>query len=291
MRMRRWQLIGDQSVVPAQRTDRGRRVTSGQLSSKAAHGPALDGASALVAGGARAASPWTRSGCPCRAGPGSVATGATTSGRPGGGTTRTPRPRGSRATRPEVAAVRGFLWAASDKEATYLLTATVQQGLATAERDRPAGAQDQARQAARPAVRRGRRPARRCPVARRARRGPRAPAPRPAAAGATGAATRQAGSLLPGSLLAAVAAGGRGRRLPARRGAHRSVPWAFDLDGDQPARRPCGTAPPTGARCPADRGWPERVAAGRAGLSFLAPRTWPRCSVPGRDAHPDAVLR
>ena len=41
-------------------------------------------------------------------------------------------PSGIPRTRPEVAAVRGFLWAATDKEATYLLTATVQQGLATA---------------------------------------------------------------------------------------------------------------------------------------------------------------
>jgi very-short-patch-repair endonuclease len=32
-----------------------------------------------------------------------------------------------------VAAVRAFLWAASDKQAAYLLTATVQQGLAPAE--------------------------------------------------------------------------------------------------------------------------------------------------------------
>lgn len=36
-------------------------------------------------------------------------------------------------TRPAVAAVRAALWAASDKQATYLLTLVVQQGLATAE--------------------------------------------------------------------------------------------------------------------------------------------------------------
>ena len=42
-------------------------------------------------------------------------------------------PSGIPRTRPAVAAVRGFLWASSDKEASYLLTASVQQGLAPAE--------------------------------------------------------------------------------------------------------------------------------------------------------------
>lgn len=42
-------------------------------------------------------------------------------------------PRGVPRTRPSVAAVRGALWAVSDKQATYLLTLTVQQGLASAE--------------------------------------------------------------------------------------------------------------------------------------------------------------
>jgi very-short-patch-repair endonuclease len=37
-------------------------------------------------------------------------------------------------TRNDVAAVRGALWAVSDRQATYLLTLAVQQGLATAER-------------------------------------------------------------------------------------------------------------------------------------------------------------
>jgi very-short-patch-repair endonuclease len=36
-------------------------------------------------------------------------------------------------TRPEVAAIRAALWAVSDKQATYLLTMAVQQGLVTAE--------------------------------------------------------------------------------------------------------------------------------------------------------------
>ncbi len=36
-------------------------------------------------------------------------------------------------TRPEVAAVRGALWAATERQATYLLIATVQQGLTTPE--------------------------------------------------------------------------------------------------------------------------------------------------------------
>jgi very-short-patch-repair endonuclease len=39
-------------------------------------------------------------------------------------------PHGIPRTRPEVAAVRGALWAVSDRQAAYLLTLTVQQGLA-----------------------------------------------------------------------------------------------------------------------------------------------------------------
>ena len=42
-------------------------------------------------------------------------------------------PAGIPRTRPEVAAVRAALWATSDRQATYLLTLTVQQGLAAAE--------------------------------------------------------------------------------------------------------------------------------------------------------------
>lgn len=42
-------------------------------------------------------------------------------------------PSGVPRSRPAPAAVRGALWAISDRQATYLLTATVQQGLATAE--------------------------------------------------------------------------------------------------------------------------------------------------------------
>jgi very-short-patch-repair endonuclease len=42
-------------------------------------------------------------------------------------------PSGITRTRPAVAAVRGFLWASTDKEATYLLTAAVQQGLTPVE--------------------------------------------------------------------------------------------------------------------------------------------------------------
>jgi very-short-patch-repair endonuclease len=40
---------------------------------------------------------------------------------------------GIRRTRPDVAGVRAALWAVSDRQATYLLTLVVQQGLATAE--------------------------------------------------------------------------------------------------------------------------------------------------------------
>jgi very-short-patch-repair endonuclease len=43
-------------------------------------------------------------------------------------------PHGVPRSRPEVAAVRGALWARSDKQAALLLTMTVQQGLTTAER-------------------------------------------------------------------------------------------------------------------------------------------------------------
>jgi len=42
-------------------------------------------------------------------------------------------PSGIPRARPAPAAVRGALWAVSDRQATYLLTVTVQQGLATAE--------------------------------------------------------------------------------------------------------------------------------------------------------------
>lgn len=43
-------------------------------------------------------------------------------------------PSGVRRTRVEIAAVRGALWAASDKQAALLVTMTVQQGLTTAEK-------------------------------------------------------------------------------------------------------------------------------------------------------------
>jgi len=42
-------------------------------------------------------------------------------------------PSGIPRTRPEVAAIRGALWAKTDRQATYLLTLTVQQGLAPAD--------------------------------------------------------------------------------------------------------------------------------------------------------------
>ncbi len=42
-------------------------------------------------------------------------------------------PSGIPRTRPEVAAIRGALWAKTDRQATYLLTLTVQQGLALPE--------------------------------------------------------------------------------------------------------------------------------------------------------------
>jgi len=130
VRMRRWQLIGDQSVC----------LHNGPIEDEGHHwaavfqgGPRarLDGASALVAGGLqRFEVDRIRV---------SVPRGARIRRNRRYNIRQTRRwdnedsaPSGIPRTRPEVAAVRGFLWAATDKEATYLLTATVQQGLAPA---------------------------------------------------------------------------------------------------------------------------------------------------------------
>jgi very-short-patch-repair endonuclease len=131
VRMKRWQLIGDQSVClhngPIQ--EHGHRWAAVFQGGPRAM---LDGASSLTAGGLehfavdrmRVSVPrgarirrnrrynirQTRRWSPSDAAPSGI-------------------PR----TRPAVAAVRAFLWASSDKEACFLLTATVQQGLAPAD--------------------------------------------------------------------------------------------------------------------------------------------------------------
>ncbi len=131
VRMKRWQLIGDQSVC----------LHNGPVEDWGHHwaavfqgGPRamLDGASALKAGGLehfvvdriRV----------------SVPRGAKIRRNRRYNIRQTRRwvaedtmPFGIPRTRPEVAAVRGFLWAGSEREASFLMTATVQQGLARAE--------------------------------------------------------------------------------------------------------------------------------------------------------------
>ena len=129
VRMCRWQLIGDQSVC----------LHNGPIEPWGHHwaavfqgGPRaqLDGASALVAAGLeRFTVERIRV---------SVPRGARIRRNRRYNIRQTRRwaaadkaPSGIPRTRPEVAAVRGFLWAATDREATYLLTLTVQQGLAS----------------------------------------------------------------------------------------------------------------------------------------------------------------
>jgi very-short-patch-repair endonuclease len=128
VRMRRWQLIGDQSVC----------LHNGPIEDWGHHwaavfqgGPRamLDAASALVAAGLeRFRVERIRV---------SVPRGARIRRNALYNIRQTRRvhvedraPSGIPRTRPEVAAVRGFLWAGSDREATYLLTLTVQQGIA-----------------------------------------------------------------------------------------------------------------------------------------------------------------
>lgn len=131
VRARRWQLVGDQSVClhNGAIADRGHwwaAVFQG--------GPraCLDGASSLIAGGLeRFEVERVRV---------SVPRGARVRRNPRYNI-RQPRRRsvddvvrtGIPRTRNDVAAVRGALWAVSDRQATYLLTPAVQQGLATAD--------------------------------------------------------------------------------------------------------------------------------------------------------------
>ncbi|WKN47697.1 DUF559 domain-containing protein [Nocardioides sp. Arc9.136] len=127
----RWRLVGDQSVC----------LHNSTLSEAGHHwaavfqgGPraCLDGASALVAGGLqRYVVDRVRV---------SVPRGARVRRSPRYDIRQTRRwsatdvvPTGVPRTRPATAAVRAALWAATDRQAAYLLTLTVQQGLATAE--------------------------------------------------------------------------------------------------------------------------------------------------------------
>jgi very-short-patch-repair endonuclease len=127
VRMMRWQLIGDQSVClhngPIE--DWGHQWAAVFQGGPRAH---LDGASSLIAAGLeRFAVERIRV---------SVPRGARIRRNRLFNIRQTRRwdaedraPSGIPRTRTEVAAVRGFLWAATDREATYLLTLAVQQGL------------------------------------------------------------------------------------------------------------------------------------------------------------------
>ena len=131
VRMRRWQLIGDQSVC----LHNGPIEDAGHYWAAVFQGgprAMLDGASSLVAGGLEH---FTVDRIRV-----SVPRGARIRRNRRYNIRQTRRwdeadiaPSGIPRTRPAVAAVRGFLWASTDKEASYLLTATVQQGLAPAE--------------------------------------------------------------------------------------------------------------------------------------------------------------
>jgi len=131
LKAKRWQRLGDQAVC----------LHNGPVTDAQHHwaavfqgGPRakLDGAAALVAGGLeRYAVDRLRV---------SVPRGAQARRTPKYDVRQTRRwdhadrmPTGVPRARPAPAAVRGALWAVSDRQATYLLTVTVQQGMATAE--------------------------------------------------------------------------------------------------------------------------------------------------------------
>ncbi|MDN4173651.1 DUF559 domain-containing protein [Nocardioides sp. SOB77] len=131
VRAHRWQLLGDQSVC----LHNGEVSHVGHQWAAVFHGgprACLDGASALVAGGLqRYAVDRVRV---------SVPRGARVRRSPRYDIRQTRRwnaadvvATGVPRTTPSVAAVRAALWAATDRQAAYLLTLTVQQGLATAE--------------------------------------------------------------------------------------------------------------------------------------------------------------
>lgn len=131
VRARRWQLIGDQSVClhNGEIADVGHRWAAVFQGGPRA---CLDGASALVAGGLeRYDVDRIRV---------SVPRGARVRRNRHYDIRQTRRwsvddlaPRGMPRTRNDVAAIRAALWAVSDRQATYVLTLAVQQGLATPE--------------------------------------------------------------------------------------------------------------------------------------------------------------
>lgn len=132
VRARRWQAVGRQSLA----------VHTGELGSRAREwaavfeaGPRaqLDGASALIASGLERYDAES-----IRV---SVPRGARVRRAPGVDIRQTRRwcaddlmPGGVARTRSDIAAVRGALWARSDKQAALLLTMSVQQGMTTAEK-------------------------------------------------------------------------------------------------------------------------------------------------------------
>ena len=132
VRAHRWQLIGDQSVCLhyTDVTEEGHRWAAVFQGGPRA---CLDGASALIASGLeRYQEDSIRV---------SVPRGAKIRRSRRYDIRQTRRwsaedvaPSGVPRTRPEVAAIRGALWARTDKQATYLLTLVVQQGLATPQR-------------------------------------------------------------------------------------------------------------------------------------------------------------
>ena len=155
------------------------------------------------------------SGCRCRGERRYDATAATTSVRPGAGMAEDAVPFGIPRTRPEVAAVRGFLWAGVEREASYLMTRDCPARPGAGRVDRTRGAADSERTSGAGCC---------TPLsptcwaelgrsvswtwcASCGRRG----LPPPATAGS---ATRQARPLLPGPLLAGVAPRGRSRGHP-----------------------------------------------------------------------------
>lgn len=131
VKARRWQLVGDQSVCVhnGDISDVGTQWAAVFQGGPRAH---LDGASALVAGGLERFTVARH-----RV---SVPRGARVRRTKAYDIRQTRRwsdadraPSGIPRTRPEVAGIRGALWAVSDRQAVYLLTLVVQQGLATAE--------------------------------------------------------------------------------------------------------------------------------------------------------------
>jgi very-short-patch-repair endonuclease len=131
VRARRWQLIGDQSVClhATDITDEGHRWAAVFQGGPRA---CLDGASALIASGLQRYEQDS-----IRV---SVPRGARVRRNPRYNIRQTRRwsagdvvTSGIPRTKAEVAGVRAALWARTDKQATYLLTLVVQQGLTTAE--------------------------------------------------------------------------------------------------------------------------------------------------------------